>query len=75
MSRPSYPSWFNHPNNIRWRIQAVKFIRKWNSGKSYRAFKYSPVKIAAPPPLYIVAMTWKRIGDMEVSSTHSRPRH
>jgi hypothetical protein len=26
MSRPSYPPWFNHPNNIQWRIQAVKFI-------------------------------------------------
>jgi hypothetical protein len=26
MSRPPYPPWFNHPNRIRWRIQAVKFI-------------------------------------------------
>jgi hypothetical protein len=26
MSRPPHPLWFNHPNNIRWRIQAVKFI-------------------------------------------------
>jgi hypothetical protein len=26
MSRPPHPSWFNHPNNIRWRILAVKFI-------------------------------------------------
>jgi hypothetical protein len=26
MSRPSHPLWFNHPNNIRWRIQAMKFI-------------------------------------------------
>jgi hypothetical protein len=26
MSRPPHPPWFNHPNNIRWRIQAVKFI-------------------------------------------------
>jgi hypothetical protein len=26
MSRPPQPPWFNHPNNIRWRIQAVKFI-------------------------------------------------
>jgi hypothetical protein len=25
MSRPPHPP-FNHPNNIRWRIQAVKFI-------------------------------------------------
>jgi hypothetical protein len=22
--RPSHPPWFNHPNNIRWRIQDVK---------------------------------------------------
>jgi hypothetical protein len=26
MSRPSHLPWFNHPNNIWWRIQAVKFI-------------------------------------------------
>jgi hypothetical protein len=26
MSRPPHPPWFNHPNNIRWRIQAMKFI-------------------------------------------------
>jgi hypothetical protein len=26
MSRPPRPPWFNHPNNIQWRIQAVKFI-------------------------------------------------
>jgi hypothetical protein len=26
MSRPPQPPWFNHPNNIRWRIQVMKFI-------------------------------------------------
>jgi hypothetical protein len=26
MSRPPHPPWFNYPNNIRWKIQAVKFI-------------------------------------------------
>jgi hypothetical protein len=26
MSRPPHPLWFNHPNNIRWRIQVMKFI-------------------------------------------------
>jgi hypothetical protein len=26
MSSPPHPPWFNHPNNIWWRIQAVKFI-------------------------------------------------
>jgi hypothetical protein len=26
MSRPPRPLWFNHPNNIRWRMLAVKFI-------------------------------------------------
>jgi hypothetical protein len=26
MFRPPHPPWSNHPNNIRWRIQAVKFI-------------------------------------------------
>jgi hypothetical protein len=26
MSRLSHPPWFSHPNNISWRIQALKFI-------------------------------------------------
>jgi hypothetical protein len=26
MSHPPRPPWFTHPNNIRWSIQAVKFI-------------------------------------------------
>jgi hypothetical protein len=26
MSRPPHPPSFNHPNNIRWRIQVMKFI-------------------------------------------------
>jgi hypothetical protein len=26
MSRQPHPPWFNHPNNIRWRMQAMKFI-------------------------------------------------
>jgi hypothetical protein len=26
MSYPPHPPWFNHPNSIRWRIQAMKFI-------------------------------------------------
>jgi hypothetical protein len=26
MSSPPHPPWFNHPNNIRWIIQVVKFI-------------------------------------------------
>jgi hypothetical protein len=30
MSRPPHPPWFNHPNNIMWRIQAVKFIMQLN---------------------------------------------
>jgi hypothetical protein len=25
MSRPPHPSWLNHPNNIQWRIQVMKF--------------------------------------------------
>jgi hypothetical protein len=26
MSHPPHPPWFNHPNNIRWRIHVMKFI-------------------------------------------------
>jgi hypothetical protein len=34
MSRPPHPPWFNHPNNIRWRIQTVKFIIMQFSSRS-----------------------------------------
>jgi hypothetical protein len=26
MSRSPHPPWYNHPKNIRWRIQAINFI-------------------------------------------------
>jgi hypothetical protein len=26
MSRPPHPPWFNHSNNIQWKIQVMKFI-------------------------------------------------
>jgi hypothetical protein len=32
MSRPPNSSWFNHPNSIRWRIQAVNFISEIHLG-------------------------------------------
>jgi hypothetical protein len=45
MSRPPYPTWFNHPNNIRRRIQAVKFIimqfSPWSVFLIFRS-KYPP---------------------------------
>jgi hypothetical protein len=34
MSPPSHPPWFNRHNNIRWRIQAVKFIIMQFSSRS-----------------------------------------
>jgi hypothetical protein len=45
MSRPSHPLWFNQPNNIRWRIQSVKFIIMQFSSRSVFlpfSFKYLP---------------------------------
>jgi hypothetical protein len=45
MSRPPHSPWFNHRKNIRWRIQAVKFIIMQFSLRSvflpFR-FKYHP---------------------------------
>jgi hypothetical protein len=38
MSRPPHSPWFNHPNNIRWRIQAVKFI----------IMQFSPLSVFLP---------------------------
>jgi hypothetical protein len=37
-SRPPHPPWFNHPNNIRWRIQAVNFIM----------MQFSPLSVFLP---------------------------
>jgi hypothetical protein len=41
MSRPPHSPWFSHPNNIRWRIQAVKFIIMQFSPRSvFLPFRY-----------------------------------
>jgi hypothetical protein len=45
MSRPPHPPWFNHPNNIGWRIQAVKFIIMQFSLRSF----YLPFRSKYPP--------------------------
>jgi hypothetical protein len=36
MSRPPHPPWFNHPNNIRWRIYAKKFSETFSSCSSLK---------------------------------------
>jgi hypothetical protein len=45
MSRPPHPPSFNHPNSIRWRIQAVKYIimqfSPWSVFLTFRS-KYPP---------------------------------
>jgi hypothetical protein len=45
MSRPPQPPWVNHPNNIRWRLQTVKFIimqfSPWSIFLPFRS-KYLP---------------------------------
>jgi hypothetical protein len=45
MTCPPHPPWFNHPNNIRLRIQAVKFIiiqfSPWSIFLPFRS-KYLP---------------------------------
>jgi hypothetical protein len=44
MFRPPHPPWFNHPNNIRWRIQAVKFIITQFSPRSvFLPFRSFPI--------------------------------
>jgi hypothetical protein len=45
MSLPSHPPWFNHPNNIRWRIQTVKFIIMQFSSRSV----FIPFRSKYPP--------------------------
>jgi hypothetical protein len=45
MSRPPHPPWFNHPNYIKWRIQAVKFIIMQFSPRSV----FLPLRSIYPP--------------------------
>jgi hypothetical protein len=45
MSRPPHPPWFNHPNNIRWRIQVTKFIVMQFSPW----FVFHPFRFTYPP--------------------------
>jgi hypothetical protein len=45
MSRPPHPPRFNHPNNIQWRIQAVKFIIMQFSSQSV----FLPSRSKYPP--------------------------
>jgi hypothetical protein len=44
LSRLPHPPWFNHPNNIRWRIQAVKLIMQASPLSIFLPFrsKYPP---------------------------------
>jgi hypothetical protein len=50
VSRPPHPSWFNHPNNIRWRIQAVKFI----------IMQFSPRSVFIPFRSKCLSIDWIR---------------
>jgi hypothetical protein len=50
---PPYPPWFNHPNNIRWRIQAVKFI----------IMQFSPWSIFLPSLFKIYTYLYTHIPD------------
>jgi hypothetical protein len=45
MSRPPHPTWFNHPDNIRRRIQAMKFIIMQFSPRSV----FLPFRSKYPP--------------------------
>jgi hypothetical protein len=39
MSRRPHPLWFNHPNNIRWKIQAVKFVMQFSPRSLFLPFR------------------------------------
>jgi hypothetical protein len=62
MSLPPQPPWFNHPNNIRWRIQAVKFIFMKLSPRSvflpFRS-KYLPQHCFQKPSVYVRPSKWE----------------
>jgi hypothetical protein len=62
MSRPSHPPWFSHPNNIRWRIQAVKFIIMQFSSRSvflqFRS-KYPQHSVLRKLSVYVPPTKWE----------------
>jgi hypothetical protein len=64
MSSPPHSPWFNHPNNIWWRIQAVKFIIMQFSSRSvfipFRS-KYLPQHpfFKHPQSIYVPPSKWE----------------
>jgi hypothetical protein len=56
MSHPPHPPWFNHPNNIRWRIQAMKsIIMKYSSRFVFLPFrsKYQHSVLKHPQSMFL----------------------
>jgi len=48
MSLPLHPPWFSHPNNIRWRRQAMKYIVQFSPRSVF-----PPFRSKYPPQLYV----------------------
>jgi hypothetical protein len=61
MSRPLHPPWFNYPNNIRWRIQAVKFIIMQFSPRSFfLPFRYKSSTLSSQKPsVHVPPSKWE----------------
>jgi hypothetical protein len=62
MSSPPHPPWFNYPNNIRRRIQVMKFIIMQFSPLSiflpFRS-KYLPQHCSQKPSVYVPPPKWE----------------
>jgi hypothetical protein len=61
MSHPPQPPWFNHPNNIQWTIQGVKFIiMQFFLQSVFLPFrpKY-PQHCSQKPSVYVLPSKWE----------------
>jgi hypothetical protein len=61
MSRPPHPPWFNHPNNILWRIQVMKLIiMQFSSRPVFLPFrsKYSQ-HCSQKPSVFVPPSKWE----------------
>jgi hypothetical protein len=62
MSTPPHSPWFNHPNNIQWRIQAVKFI----------IMQFSPSSSLLGPDIFLNTLFSKTLSLCSSSEVRSK---
>jgi hypothetical protein len=58
MSRSSYPPWLDHPNNIRWKVQAMKLIMQFSPTTCHFLPVSSKYSSSQSPSIYAFPLMW-----------------